>query len=263
MRTIDPLFQSNPDMMKPTRLLIVDHNVCRYHSFDLIMWVLHGLAANRDMERFAALKPMFHNLINPDLTFEDRIIHLKKYARSVNPADCFEPSAFTNGEFTDDNYEDALARMMGSGDAWVTSTDMALRLDPLFDRRDFSGYILRYPNDSNRPIYYDKLTVFEHCHVRDVDTICRIVIHNRINAIMLDSVERAIAISYLLKSAVYQEHITFMIAHYGYNFITNDAGEPVMQKFNEVLGELEIACHHEYGYFDPFTSISNQHFERS
>lgn len=256
MRTIDPRFQSNPDMIKDTRLLIVDHNVCRYHSFDLLMWYIYRLSRSGSFDMLSTLKESMYPLIDPEATVEDRVVFHKLHARTIDPMDCFNGAK----PLSTTDYESMLETMMGSGDAWNTRTDISVRLDPLFTRKDVTGYLLRYPADRNRPIYVDNLTVIEDRHVLN-GTVCGDVIAtNRINAVMVGSADQAIAISARLVELGYREHITFMIAHYGYNYDLNDKGMPYYPKYNEEFGRLEITFHHEYAYFDPFTGISNDRY---
>lgn len=257
MNRIDPLLQSNKDIMKNTRLLIIDHDVCRYHSFDLMMWTLYRLVRDGNFDRYSTLRSEYYPLVDPNSTVADRVMCLKTYARSIDPSACFDQE---DEVMSISEYDALVGRMLSSGDAWTTPTDLSVRLDPIFERRDMTGFLLRYPNDVNHPIYEEKLTVIEDANVNDTELGAGLIIQNRINAVMLASVDQAIDLTASLSKNGYGEHITFMIGRYGYNYEFED-GRPYYPKHNEILGQFELKYHHEYGYFDPFTGISNQRYE--
>lgn len=255
---IDPSFQSNPDVMKKTRMLVVDHNVCRFHSFDLFMWFNYQLAKKGDFSTYSKIDPKFLPMMLPTVSMSERVRIYRTYATSPDPYSCYRG---LDKELTVAEYETLLNEMMTDSTNWVTPTDISTAMDPIFVRSDVEGYLLRYAEDRNVPIYTSNMTVYERDNVLDLDYTIKLIQKHRINAIMMDSTDRAMHLTMKLQEVGYKDHLTFMIARYGYNFEFRN-GEPYQLKHNLTLGRLELEYHHEYGYFDPFTGMSAERYDQ-
>lgn len=252
MNVIDPKFQTNRELFKDTRMLLIDHNVCRYHSLDLFSWILNQDAVTNNFDHFSSINPILVPWLDPSIYIGDRILHYLRFAWSADPRSFFRSDTLHP---TLEEAENELNDMLADPKSVITPTDLNVRFGPVFERKDFTGYLLRYPKDRNYPAYYNLLTVYEDDHVLNPELECSIIRKHRINAIVLDSVEQALRLTLDLQRQGYKDHITFLIARYGHNYEFRN-GQPYYPKMNEILGQYEIKYHHEYCYYDPFTGLT-------
>lgn len=231
-----------------TNLLIIDYDVTRYHSFDLLRYLL------LDRENFMSLDPSYSHFIGHKLTLAEQINYIRQNVSQFNPYDMFR------GKFnvhTVNDFEDQLNIALTNSNMKETCTGLHGNLGILLDRSDINGFILRYKNDAHKPTYIDALTVFEHDHIMNIDYITAIIQQYKINAIMIANIELAIQICISLIAQGYKEAITFMIGRYRYNF--EQVGQLGMgPKYIQEMNMLEYSIKHEFGFFDPYSALTYQ-----
>lgn len=243
-KTFTDLF---PDMMKATKLLMIDHDVIRYHSFDLLRYTLF---TRQDL--FVTLKKEYRELVIPNKELAEQVQFMRTHAPTFNIFDMFERDA---GIHNTVEYSKKVVEMLTSEHGRCTSTDVADRFDVVFDRPDVTGYLLRYKGETLKPSCYNKLTVYEDTNLLNLDTAIKIIRKHHINAVMICSSELAVRLAAMLVRAGYTRPITFIVARYGYNFMI-DKDEAIIPLFNGEMGALEIQHKHEFGFFDPFSGLT-------
>lgn len=238
-------------MMKPTQLLIIDHDVCRYHTLDLFRWILYQDVQAKDYKHFGSVNPVIRRYLVGD-QLKDQLLIFKMHCESPNPHVMFKGDPARDLPLN--KIEDELNVMMSNPMSQATLTDVGIRLDPIFELPQLTGTIIRYKADTTKPVFLSRMTVYEEEHILDVDLLCYIIEKHRINAIMLSIAELAVLLTDALQKRGYTEHITFIVGHYGYNYTFQD-GKPYYLRYNEVFGELELRYKHEYGSFEPYTGL--------
>lgn len=236
-----------PDMMKATKLLIINHDVTRYHSFDLLRYTLFS---RKDL--FITLKPEYQRLIVPHTELAEQVQFMRTKVPVFNVFDMFntETGVHTLGE-----YAEKMRAMIAAGQSVITPTDVSDRFDVVFDKPNITGFLLQYRGEKNRPSCYDKLTVYEDTNILDLEMAAKIIRKHMINAVMISSNEMAVRLVTKLLESGYTQPITFMIARYAYNFHTNK-NMCVVPTYNSEMGFFELRCRHEFGFFDPFSGLT-------
>lgn len=251
----DNLFTSLfPSMMKTTRLLMIEPDVTRYHSFDLLRYQLAMDTRTKNKDHFMSIKPEYRFMLDMSNKLADQIHFMQTTVREFNIFDCFNVSL---GVTTGEEYEARIHELLKYNLAKITPTDISSRFDVIFDRPGVDGFLLQYKDEPHRASCYNKLTVYESEHIINLDMAVAIIEKHRINAVMISSTELAIRLSSRLIRDGYKDPMTFIIGWYGYNFVkSNDPYHPVRPKFNSEMGTLELNYKYEFGYFDPFSGIS-------
>lgn len=236
-----------PTMMQATRLLILDYDVTRYHSFDLFRHLL------RDEKMFMQCDPAILNLIYKK-PIDEQILQYVRHNQNINPYDNFMS---TKNQIKITEFENRLMGHMGN--LLVTPTDVGERLGMVFNRPNISGYILRYKSDPYIPAEADLIKTYKSDHILDLRMALAIIEHHSINAIMLSSVDLALFLSQKLVSAGRTSPISFMIADYFYNH------DPETKLLRNVpyLYQYEQMYKFEYGVYDPYTGLNMQRKETS
>lgn len=244
-----------PDMMKATRLLIIDHDVCRYHSFDLIHYQLYLDALEHSeagLKHFSSIKPEYQILLNAKTDLATQIQFMQRKVEEFNVYDCFSEDLNAH-ELPE--YSAKVNELLNSQLSTVTPTDINSRLGIIFDRKGITGYLLQYRNDQNHPTYRDKLVCYQDDNILDLRVAKAIVLQHQINAIMIASAERAIQLAMELYQSGYTKSITFMMGRYAYNFHC-EKGEMLYPLYAGEMNQFEFHLKHEFGYFDPFSGLT-------
>ncbi|MCM1295199.1 MAG: hypothetical protein NC311_06630 [Muribaculaceae bacterium] len=236
-----------PSMMKATKLLIIDHDVTRYHSFDLLRYTLF---TRKDL--FVTLKPAYHKLITPNVELAEQVQFMRTTVPEFNIFDMFGKD---EGVHTTDQYSDHIRSMITGEHAKTTPTDVSERFEVVFDKPDITGYLLQYKGETNRPAFYGKVTVYEDANLLNLKVAVKLIIKHSINAVMICSNELAVRLIAMLVAAGHTTPITFIIARYAYNFQVND-DKCVVPTCNSEMGALEVQYKHEFGFFDPFSGLT-------
>lgn len=253
----DNLFRTLwPGMIKHTRLLLVDYDVCRYHSFDQLRWQLMVDSRDGDYLHFASLRHNLRPLLDGSTDWADQVQFARQNVDRLNIYELFSKSPVDGPVDTRGDYEKKLHQMMCEEKQKVTPTDVNDRFGVIFDRRDITGFLLQYKTDINEPAFLDKVTRIQLNHILNMEIVASIVRTHAINAIMISSAEMALQLALILIKNGYKTPITFILGRYAYNYYKDQTTGKLRPRFNSEMGELEIALHYEFGFFDPFTGLT-------
>ena len=236
-----------PDMMKATRLLIIDHDVTRYHSFDLLRYTLF---TREDL--FGTLKPEYYQLIVPHQEVADQVQFMRTNVPVFNIFEMFNKDEDAR---TPSVYVSKIREMFADKHAKITPTDISTRFDIVFDNPSITGYLLQYKGENHHPSCYRKMTVYESENLLDLNMAVKIIQKHSINAVMICSNEMALRLVISLARSGYTTPITFIIGRYAYNFHMNE-NRCVLPTYNSEIGIAEIQYKHEFGFFDPFSGLT-------
>ena len=252
----DNLFQSlaPANMMKPTTLLIIDHDIPRYHSFDMLRWTLYRDSVDKSrFEHFTSLKPAYRPLLDIKFPLDRQVKFMQTHFLEFNP---FE--AFTKDQpgMTDGEYNEELLRLVSNPEVKITPTDVASRFDIVFQRKDISGILLQHKGDLHHPSFYSNVLVYESSRLLDMLLATEIMIKHQVNAVMISSIPKLLLLINNLIERNYTSPTTFIVARYAYNFVPNEKGEMSYPMYYEVLDELALRYTHEFGYFNPYSGLT-------
>lgn len=250
-----PIEQLSNELKRPGNILIHNHNVLRYHSFDLIRYQIYldTLDDNDGKAHFMSLDPAYRMLLEP---LKPETIHfMQAHVKEANIYDCF---GISMGIQTMDQYEDRLANMFGSKLAKYTPTDLFDRFDLVFKRDGFTGVVVQYENDDSLPEWtsLSSVQVIRKRHLHDFDWLARLIISKEINCIFMAGLEPAIHLMVELHKNNIRWRTTFLIGRYAYNFIHDEAGRPIMPRYTSDFLAMEKQYGDELGFFDPFTGLT-------
>lgn len=239
---VRPTLQFFPQMMQASRMLIIDFDVTRFHSFDFLRRLL------LEKDRVTYLDERMIPLLKIK-DYYNAIIWYKTHCFSLNPWDAFVD---THDQMTLEEVENANRSLFSDPKCRITATELMNQLSIIFDRKDITGYLLRYPMDKTEIPWLDKVTVYTSEHMLNMKMAAAIVQKHQINAIMISSVEAAVRlISYLHMDFNYYAPITFFIADYQYNY------DPELEyyKMGPLLYQLQMQYFYEFCTFNPFSVI--------
>ena len=237
----NPTQEFFPQMLQATRLLILDYDVTRYHSFDLFRYLL----LNEEM--FVQTIPELHPLLKTTDPYEQLRIY-RKFAPSLNPYDNF---VHLRNTMQIQEVEDRFNQFIESDQVHVTYTDLYHQLGIIFHRPSFDGYILRYKKDPSHAPWEENVKVYTSDHVLNLNLAMAIIEKHRINAIIVSSIDVALIICRKLEEMKWSTPISFIIGNYAYNFDTKLGIFHHIQEMNV----FEYQRKHEFGVFDPFSGL--------
>jgi hypothetical protein len=238
----NPTLENFPQMLQATRLLILDYDVTRYHSFDLFRYV--SLEKELFVNCIPEMKPMYKTR-DP----YEQLSYYFNHANSLNPYDNFTTTANLKVHDMEDKFNPKLKDEA----LHKTYTDMYHQLGVIFNRSGFAGYLLRYKNDPHRVPWEDTVKVYTSDHVLELNMAVEIIKKHRINAVILSSVEAAIILCTRLEADGYHDSISFIIGGYKYNFDSRG-----MIKHIREMNLFEYKRKHEFGIFNPFSGLTKE-----
>ena len=231
-----------PSMMQMTRLLILDYDVTRYHSFDLFRYLL------TDREMFFQCDQHLLEIAKRQ-GLAEQIIFYMRHCSNINPYDNFKGYKNT---MKIDGLESKLNQLLSEDKLKTTQTNVAQQLRVIFDRPGITGYMLKYTEDKSTTDFDDKVKIYRSKNILDLRMALAIIQKHGINAIMVSSVDVAILVAEHLIKLDITYPITFIIGTYYYNY-NPDTG--IMNKI-DLMNVLEFKYKHEFGLFDPYSGIN-------
>lgn len=242
-----------PEMMKKTKLLILDHDVTRYHSFDLLRYQLFRDTQMNGFAHFSSMRPEYHALLNSRQELAEQVRFMQNHVRYFNIYECFSDNM---GIVDKTAYTVKIREMLRDPIAKITPTDISTRFDVVFNRKTIDGFILQYKDETNHPSCFETMASYTTENILDLSDAVVIIQQNMINAVMLCSTELAVRLATRLYTCGYTTPITFIIGRYAYNFICDEKSNRLYPSMNREMGELEVNLKHEFGFFDPFSGLT-------
>ena len=233
-----------PQMLEKTKLLILDYDVTRYHSFDFF----RKLLLDRDM--FIHLKPEFLPFVRMSDSL-DQLWWFIRNNRMINVYDNFTNTDHTIGLL---DYENILAEASQGEQMYTTLTDVAKQFYVVFDKKSVTAYWLRYKHDTFHIAGEEKLHVYRTEHVMDLRMATALIIKENINCVMVAYSELMILLIQNLLRHSYTKPISFIMANYAYNY---DPKTGIMRNI-PLMNKLEYNYKHEFGLFDPFSGLHEE-----
>lgn len=245
-----------PGMIKHTRLLLVDHDICRYHSFDLLRWQLMIDSREKHFDHFVSIREDLRPLLNGSTDWADQVQFAQQHIDRFNIYDLFRVPPNQKTVSTRQEYEAKIHEMLKEEPQKITPTDVNNRFGVVFDRSDITGFLLQYKDDINEPAFMDQVTRIQLNHILNMEIVASIVQTHNINAIMISSSELALRLATILIKKGYRSPITFILGRYAYNYFKDPESGKLHPLFNSEMGELEIGFQYEFGFFEPFTGLA-------
>lgn len=239
-----------PEMMKESKLLILDYDVLRYHSFDLFRYLL------LDKENFLNCRAEFLPFIKTT-DLNEQILFYMRHMNHIIPQQAFTGS-LAEQITTIEAMEDNLNAAMVQKNMKITPTDMGLRLSQICYRTRLDVYILRYAKDPYRLDIPDTVKTFTSDHPLNLNMAIALIQKYQINAVMLSSLDCAMVLCSRLYNMGYRSQLSIIIGTYWYNYDP----ETKLLRHIEMMNLYEYSLKHEFGIFDPFTGLNVQRRER-
>lgn len=233
-----------PQMMQATKLLILDYDVTRYHSFDLFRYLL------LDEEMFRKCHAKYLPMIQSK-DIGEQILFYMRNCPNVSPFDNFKHLKDT---IQLQEFEDRLNAAFGDERMLASPTDVSSRLGIIFSKSNITGYRLKYAKDPYNPEFHDQVKTFTSDHVMDLRMAVEIIKKFGINAVMVSSIDLAVLLGAVLANHGWTSPITFIVGSYFYNY---DMETGQLKHYRE-MNILEYSYKHEFGIFDPYTGLNSR-----
>lgn len=228
-------------MVNTARMLVIDHDINRYHSYELYSFLL------KDKKYF-----MDSNDRNFLVDFVNLPTANKKLTHYLSKSPYYNPFHHFNStkELPDEKYEDYLNNVFS--EIPLFSTDISYRFSTLFYNKTVQGYLLKYSNDNHKCGYEDQVKVFTSHHLLDGVFAARLITKFQINAVIVASIDVALNIQAMLHKLEYKTPMNYYIGIYRYNFDP----ETRTMKNGPIIAGLEYSETHSFITIDPFTNLS-------
>lgn len=251
--SLDLFTSSNPDIMRKIHLLIVDHDVTRFHSYDMVRYELYKARMSGDKERFYRLNQRYQFMMLSDakLATVDKTRLFAYLTQSLNTLTYF------GDDLTFDEYVEKVGLMAASKDAVITATGVGVTFDSIIYKKNVSTVLLQYKGERYHPSFYDRTIAYEVENILDLDLICGLIEKHNINAIMVSSIHTVTALAFMLANRSHHPTTTFMFPSFGYNF-SNPESLTFHPDIAKTLEFLQVKYHYEFGIYDPFTGYNRR-----
>lgn len=236
----NPTLEYYPEMLRSEKLLVVDHNILRFHTFDL----LQRLLLEKDhFIRMLKAWPQLETFVRAQSQQE----RLKWAYLNLSPDAC-------KAIFGDTEQYHALLKQYISDEKMLdTPTALTYGIADVFASPYVSGTILRQKGDK-RPDKDLKDTFDIHwaTNIGDMNLLADFILSNGYTAVIIDTSQKAATLSYKTNEVVY------MIPTYRFNF-SEDGKFLGMTHFT--LTELQNK--NSYGVFHPYRFVVQEGTENN
>lgn len=233
-----------PTMMSKSRILILDFDMIRYHSFELFTYLLLDENYFRNVADFNFLK----TFVSEAKDLNHKVLYYSRHVQSYNPYDLFKDDFHVTVNEMENRMNGLFPKLTRT-----IPTDLANYLGAVFSNKTVEGYLLKYRNDPVTPSYEHLLKkVYTTDHVLDLRMAIEIIRKHQINTIFISSVHVAMQlIGYLMKMK-YPERMSFFIATYYYNYDPKTG----LMKFLNIMNKVEYLTKYDFNTIDPFTGLN-------
>ena len=250
--TKDPM-DPNFVALDPVKLLIIDYDVTRFHSFDFFRWAL----LNREL--FYSVVPAMQSFARDCHSVADQVNFYRLNADSFNPLDNFttylgQPG--NNHQFLVEN----LVAMMTHPRAKTTVTDFEYQFDIVFENRMVDGTLLQFKEDPHKPQFVDRCKIQREQwdDILDLKRLVEYTMDNHFNAVMCGPLE-VLAPYLTMLSSRYKIRMQVFYGKYGYNLEWHQLGNQKMRMMRKMLlfAKIEDAFRYAFASFDPFSKLTH------
>lgn len=246
-----PVADPNQLIQRQSRILILDYDVTRFHSFDLFRYLC------LDKSFFMKMDPVYVEMFRGHKPIAEQVDFYRSTCSSLNPFDNFP---VYKDQVQPNQLDQYMNSMFKNERAAIMETDLSTALYTVLCSTSVTGFWVHYQNDPHKAGFADAVglqsdVVDEMFRPKE---IAKYIIKNAINSLIVSSVEFAILISSALIKEEYHTPMTLMICNYNYNY------EPFEYKGNQfkqikhvqTLLNLEDGYQYEIGMIDPFTGLT-------
>ena len=246
---MDPNFVA----LDPVRLLMIDYDVTRFHSFDFFRWAL----LNRELF-YSVIPPMDQFAVSCQ-TIADQVNFYRLHVESFNPLDNFKQ--YRNADGNDHPFlVENLRTMMAHPRAKITPTDLEYRFDIVMDNKMVNGTLLQFTDDPHLPefVHHCKIECEKWDDILDLNRLAEFTMDRGYNAVMCGAVDILAPYLVRLMAKGYQKRMTILYGKYAYNYDWHVLGEKRvrMMKQTSLFGRMEVSFRHSFASFDPFTGLT-------
>ena len=245
MDKFDEALLRNEEIIKrKTNLLIIDHNTFRYHTYDMLSILL---MAKRDIAPMT--KEWFHKFFELEPCERTRFLEVNLANLDFSEVfNCMDPDP---GAYVK-NFRNFLACENSDevSKKHITMTQLWGNLSPALERNDINIFVLRDSNESYDMRLPSKARFFKTEKLWSMNVIRQLMRDFDINAVILDSIEIAAALSARTVDT------TYMFGSYRYNYTVDKKTSTTIYRRFDLLVQSENKNHNEFGVFDPFPPAS-------
>ena len=242
----------NDLIQRQSRILILDYDVTRFHSFDLFRYLL----LNKSF--FMQVDPIYlDGMIRGHKPIAEQVDFYRSTCSSLNPFDNFTKYKGSVKPAQLDSYMNA---MFQNKNSVMTETELGNSLYTLLCANGIQAFWVHYRNDLHKAGFMDATHISDDVvdEMFKPDEISDYIIRHAINSMIIGSVELAVIVSYRLIYKKYTTPMTIMICSYNYNYTSFELkGQSfkVLKHGEDILG-LQNKYQYEFGTIDPYTGIS-------
>lgn len=217
------------DPKKINKILVIDHNIYRFHHYDL-------------MESMLFYEPFFNKLKKEysgylTMNLDEQLMFLSKSNSERNIL------KFFSDESDMDEYIDILNKHIAYSGKEPLYCDLYFGLPAISSMSLVELHIIKIPTDLPYPdVSNASLKIVEHENLFDVNFLVDYIIENQIDIVICDSIDVAIGISQKT------ENLSFMIPNYRYNL--EMVGNQLLMKHTKDIIENQLERKHNYTLFE-------------
>ena len=249
---MNPIYSDPSELIKrKTKLLILDYDVSRFHSFDLFRYLM------LDHSYFIGVDPKYLEMVSNHKPIAEQVDFYRSTCSSINPFDYF---IHTADKIHTSELDRQMNLMFQNPRAAITGTDLSQTLYQVICSSTLDVHWIHYQNDPYVPEFSIGTsiiigTVNEMFKPREIASY---IAKNGINSLIVSSIEFAILIIGELLHREYYNPMTILVCKYNYNYQEFDfKGAPMkaLKCSNQIFG-LQNKLQYEFGVLDTYTSIS-------
>ena len=234
----NPTLEYFPQMLQTSKVLVIDHNITRFHTYDVFSLML--------------LDPMYQDILHSQCPTEI-IDFLKTVTSNDDPMagvkwayENFTPEFLKKVFVNRETYLGIMKRYLSDERIHCTPTTATYGLENIFGNNHICGAVLRQigdkrPTESSDFINTGTFKTFLTDNILDVGTLTKFINKNGFNAVLTDSVQMAATMAYETKG------VTYIIGTYRFNF--DDKGRFMG---TEHLTLSELSNKNEFAVFYPY-----------
>lgn len=229
-------------MLERGRVLIIDYDVTRYHSFDIFRYLL------LDHDRMMDCNSYYLPMIAAPMV-EQQLVYYYDHCPFLNPYDNFVSQRDSQSL---DAMEKNISDMLGEKYVPVTETQLASQFMHIFDRDNLDGYMLRYRNDPHHVPWESRLKkVYQSDRILDMAMARHIIKRRGINLVIASSIDIAVMLALIVHRDIPERSMSFLTGSYHYNM---DDKTGMLKNLPEIM-MLERAAKYDFGIFQPFVGL--------